>query len=189
MPRVGEVIENPAMGGRLHFRRLEREGAESILEFDFFLRPGGVIAVEHLHPHQEERFEVISGAMQGRVGGVPQTVVAGGTSTVPAGVAHAWWNVADHDAHLRVQFRPALLTAELFDTVFALARSGRSDGSGVPRLPERLAVLAAFPAELRPARMPALAHRIVVRALAPYGRRLRRNWCAPVVQPSISGEL
>jgi hypothetical protein len=41
--RVGDVIDNPAMGGRLQFRRMGTEIGEP-LEFDFFLRPGAVIA-------------------------------------------------------------------------------------------------------------------------------------------------
>jgi quercetin dioxygenase-like cupin family protein len=175
MPRVGDVIENPAMGARLRFRRIESGAGGSLLEFDFFLRPGGVIAVEHLHPQQEEYFEVISGAVEGHVAGRPQTVVAGGKSIVAAGVAHAWWNTADGETHLRVQFRPALQTAEFFETAFALARKHPTDDRGVPRFPDRLALLAAFPNEFRPAHMPALAHGIIVRALAPFGRRLRRR--------------
>jgi quercetin dioxygenase-like cupin family protein len=159
----------------MQFRCIESAAGASLLEFDFFLRPGGVIAVEHLHPHQEECFEVISGAVQGHVAGKRQTVVAGGKSIVAAGVAHAWWNAADGETHLRVQFRPALQTAELFETAFALARNNPTEGRGVPRFPDRLALLAAFPNEFRPARMPALAHGIVVCALAPLGRRLRRR--------------
>jgi quercetin dioxygenase-like cupin family protein len=162
------------MGARLHFRRIGSASASSLLEFDFYLRPGGVIAVEHVHPRQEERFGVISGAVEGHVAGDPQTVVAGGTSIVPAGVAHAWRNAVEGETHLRVQFRPALRTAELFETVFALGRDGCADGRGVPRLPQRLGLLATYPDELRPARMPAHVHRVLVRALAPFGRRLRR---------------
>lgn len=176
MARVGDVIENPAMGGSLHFRRIGSAADGSALEFDFFIQPGCVIAAEHLHPHQEERFEVIYGGVEGHVDGKPQTVAAGGTSIVPAGVPHVWWNATDGETLLRVQFHPALQTAELFETAFALARDGRTDGSGVPRLPDRLALLAAFPDEFRPARMPALLHHIVVRAFALFRRRpLRRR--------------
>ena len=179
MARVGDTIENPAMGARLRFRRIVREATDSLLEFDFFLRPGGVIAVDHVHPRQEERFEVISGAVRGHVAGEPQTVREGGTSVVGPGVAHAWRNAADGETHLRVQFRPALRTAEMFDAVFALARSGRADERGVPSLPERLGVLAAFAEEFRPAGMPALLHRALTCALAPFGRRLRRFQSTP----------
>jgi len=175
MARVGDVIENPAMGGRLIFREIGSETGESLLEFDFFLRPGGVIIAAHTHPHQEERFEVISGAVRGHVDGEPQSVAAGGKSVVAAGVEHAWWNAADVETHLRVQFRPALRTAEFFETAFALARDGRTNDSGVPRFPERFLLLGAYPKEFRPAGMPALVHRVAARILAPFGRRFMRR--------------
>jgi len=168
MASVGQTIENPAMGARLRFRRLVRGRDDSVLEFDFFLRPGGVIAVDHLHPRQEERFEVISGAVTGHVDGEPQTVRAGGTSVVSPGIAHAWRNAADGETHLRVQFRPALRIAELFETVFALGRAGRADECGVPRFPRRLAVLAAFGDEVRPAGMPRVVHRLLVLLFGPF---------------------
>jgi quercetin dioxygenase-like cupin family protein len=183
---VGDVIENPAMGGRLRFRRLGTAVGE-LLEVDFFIRQGGVIAVEHLHPHQEERFEVISGAVQGEVDGQPETVGSGGTSIIPAGVPHAWWNAADGETHLRVQFRPALQTASFFETAFALARAGATDHSGVPHFRERLAFLAAFPEEVRPAAMPARLHGLLVFVLAPFGRRLRRR--STPKPPQTPGEL
>ena len=168
-------IENPAMGARIRFRRLAIDTEGSLLEMDFFLRPGGVIATDHLHPGQEERFEVISGVMHGHVAGEAHVVSAGGSSVVAAGVPHAWSNAGDREAHLVVQFRPALETAEMFDTVFALAREGRTDHRGVPAMPHRLAMLAAFPREFRPAGMPSAVHRVLVTVFAPLGRRLRRR--------------
>jgi quercetin dioxygenase-like cupin family protein len=175
MPQVGDTIDNPAMGGRIEFRQLASASGGSLLEFDFFLRPGGLVIGEHMHPHQEERFEVISGAVEGQVDGESRTVVAGGESTIAAGVPHAWWNASDGETHLRVQFRPALQTAEFFDLAFELARNGRTDERGHPRFPERLWLLAAFPTEFRPVGMPVVVHRILVRALAPFGRRLLRR--------------
>lgn len=174
MAQAGDVIENPAMGARMHFRKLSRDTDGTLLEFDFFLEPGGVIAVDHLHPHQEERFEVISGAVSGHVGGEPQTLSRGRTSVVAPGVAHGWRNAATSETHLRVQFRPALRTEQLFETVFALAREGRAGHTGVPAFPERLIMLAAFSDELRPAGMPATVHRVLVCALAPFAKRWRR---------------
>jgi quercetin dioxygenase-like cupin family protein len=183
--QVPDVIRNPAMGARIAFRARSHDTAGALVEFDFFLRPGGVVATDHLHPHQEERFEVIAGQMAGHVGGRAQTLGPGGTSVVPPGVAHAWRNAGDEEAHLRVQFRPALRVEELFAVVFALGAEGRADARGVPALPLRLVMLAAFPDELRPAGMPAALHRIVVRALAPLGRRLRRRY-APAPDQDLS---
>ena len=175
MVRACDVIENPSMGARIRFVTVAEDSGGSLLEFDFFLRPGGVVATEHLHPQQEERFEVIAGLMSGHAGGREQTLGPGATSVVAAGVPHAWRNAGDGEAHLRVQFRPALDTEELFHTVFALGAHGRTDSCGVPVFPLRLTFLAAFPREVRPSGMPALMHRFVIRALAPSGRRLRRR--------------
>jgi quercetin dioxygenase-like cupin family protein len=175
MARAGQEIDNPAMGARIEFIRVARDTGGSLLEFDFFLRPGGVVATDHLHPHQDERFEVLSGAMHGHVGGRPQVVFAGEDSVVDAGVPHAWRNAGEGEAHLRVQFRPALDTEDMFEAVFALAREGRTDDHGVPTLRHRLAMLAAFPGEFRPAGMPRPVHRALVAAFAPLGRRLRRR--------------
>ena len=175
MARAGQEIDNPAMGARIRFVQVAGDTGGSLLEFDFFLKPGGVVATDHLHPHQDERFEVLSGAMQGHVDGQRHVVVAGQDSVVDAGVPHAWHNAGEGEAHLRVQFRPALDTEDMFDAVFALAREGRTDERGVPRLPHRLAMLAAFPREFRPAGMPLPVHRALVTLLAPLGRRLRRR--------------
>jgi quercetin dioxygenase-like cupin family protein len=174
---AGRDITNPAMGARVHFRTVSAESGGELLEVDFVLRPGGVIATDHLHPHQEEHFDVVSGGVVGHVGGVPRAVGRGGSSTVAPGVPHAWRNASDvEEVHLRVQFRPALNTEDFFDTVFALGRAGRADAAGVPRLPERLALLAAFPLEFRPAGMPAPLHAALVRVLAPWARRQTRRW-------------
>jgi quercetin dioxygenase-like cupin family protein len=175
MAHAGQEIDNPAMGARIRFRRVARDTGGSLLDLDFFLRPGGVIATDHLHPHQEERFEVLAGTMRGHVGERSHVVVAGQDSVVEAGVPHAWHNAGDGEAHLRVQFRPALDTEDMFQAVFALAREGRTDHRGVPRLAHRLAVLAAFPREFRPAGMPRPVHRVLVALFAPPGRRLRRR--------------
>jgi quercetin dioxygenase-like cupin family protein len=171
-----DVIVNPAMGARIEFRTRSRATGGSYVEFDFFLRPGGVIATDHLHPHQEERFEVIAGRVAGHVDGRPETLGPGGSSIVPAGVPHAWRNAGAEEAHLRVRFSPALRVEEFFGVVFRMGAEGRADARGVPVLPLRLVMLAAFPDELRPAGMPAPVHRVIVRALAPVGRRLRSSY-------------
>jgi quercetin dioxygenase-like cupin family protein len=172
MASTGQVIVNPAMGARIEFRTTAAGSDGALLEFDFFLAPGGVVATDHVHPKQDERFEVIAGAVRGHAGGRSQTLGPGDVSVVPAGVAHGWRNDGCDEAHLRVRFEPALRTEELFETVFALGAQGRTDRRGVPVPPLGLAMLAAFPDEVRPAAMPRLAHRLVVALAAPAGRRL-----------------
>jgi quercetin dioxygenase-like cupin family protein len=189
MATVPDVIVNPAMGARIEFRTRSRDTGGSYVEFDFFLRPGGVIATDHLHPHQEERFEVIAGHVAGHVGGRTQVLGPGGSSVVPAGVPHAWHNAGAEEAHLRVRFAPALRVEEFLAVVFRMGAEGRADARGVPVLPLRLVMLAAFPDELRPAAMPASVHGAIVRALAPIGRRVRSSYARRVRSVTATDQI
>ena len=178
MARVGDVIDNPSMGASIRFRQVpEGEGGE-LFEFDFFLEAGGIIAVDHLHPQQHESFQVISGAVVGHVGGAEKTLRAGEASSIAPGVVHGWRNGADEQTHLRVQFRPALKSADFFETVFAIGRAGRTDNTGVPLFPERFAIVAAFPKEFRPAGMPKVVHLLVRAVFAPFSARILRKYRA-----------
>jgi quercetin dioxygenase-like cupin family protein len=160
------------MRSRIVFRRTAQETERSLLEFDFFLAGRGVIAEEHLHPVQHERFEVIAGQVKGLVAGRARTAGPGDEVTVPPGVRHAWWNAGDETAHLRVQFRPALATETLFETFFALARSGRTDERGVPNLFWVAVLLTAHPNEMYPAFIPVPLLKALFTLTAPIGRAL-----------------
>jgi hypothetical protein len=131
------------------------------------LRPGGAVPIAHVHPVQTERFEVTAGTMRFRVG--LRTVVAGPGDVVevPPGVAHAFANDGEEDAHVLVEVRPALAMEEMFADVVALADAGRMTRRGMPRNLLDLAVLAR--------RYDAEAHAPVI------GRRLQRVLLAPLL--------
>lgn len=67
------------------------------MRFEYLIPPGFSIP-EHVHPRQEERHEVVSGILRGRVGGSEGTFVEGQRVTGPAGVPHAWRNPSDDGA-------------------------------------------------------------------------------------------
>jgi uncharacterized cupin superfamily protein len=72
---------------------------------------------DHVHPRQEERFEVLSGKLGLRVGGVERVLGEGEAITAPAGFAHAAWNASsDDEVHVLVDFRPALRTERALRT-------------------------------------------------------------------------
>ena len=55
----GDRLENPVTGEVLIFHRTAAQtDGESVL-VETILRPGGVVAAAHVHPHQSERFEVL----------------------------------------------------------------------------------------------------------------------------------
>ncbi len=61
MAQAGDVLENPATGERITFRRTAHETNGEMLEYEIVFRPAGFLAQEHLHPEQSERHEVIAG--------------------------------------------------------------------------------------------------------------------------------
>lgn len=122
---------------------------------EFGLAPGGVIAEEHIHPRQHERFEVLEGRMTGRVAGVDAAAQAGDCSEMNPGVPHCWWNGGEREARLIVEYRPALRTEEFFEWVFDMARRGLTDAHGIPRSYHKLTVLTRFPNEVIPVGLPA----------------------------------
>jgi quercetin dioxygenase-like cupin family protein len=164
------VIENPPMGGKLLFRQTGRETNGELLQFDFYLRPGGTIAREHVHPQQEERFEVISGNVRGRMGGEERTASPGDVVNTPPGLPHVWWNDSDEEVHLLVEFRPALETESFFRIVFGLARDGKANRQGLPKPLQMAVLLAAHPDEFYPAFPPVPVVKAFAFTLAPIGK-------------------
>jgi hypothetical protein len=63
MIHTGDLLENPVTGERLLFHRTSRDTRGEAVVFEAFVEPGGLVAATHLHPHQEERFAVVAGAV------------------------------------------------------------------------------------------------------------------------------
>ena len=96
----------------------------------------------NIHPRQEERHEVLSGTLWGRVGGQEQVFTKGQRVIGPAGVPHAWRNPSeDEERHIVSELRPPLRFETLFETAFGLARDGKTTKQGMPKNPLQLAVL------------------------------------------------
>jgi hypothetical protein len=69
-----------------------------------------------------------------RVDGHEQVLPAGESVNVPPGTPHTIWNAGDGEVHMLVEFRPALKTEGFFETMFGLARDGKTDRRGRPSL-------------------------------------------------------
>ena len=138
----GQTLENPVTGERFTFVETASTTDGELLAFDFALRPGGAVPISHVHPIQTERFAVVAGRMRFRVG--RRTVIAGPGDVIEVapGVRHAFANVGDEEARLRVEVRPALRMEEMFADVVAMAQAGRMNRRGLPRNLLDLAALA-----------------------------------------------
>jgi quercetin dioxygenase-like cupin family protein len=141
MIHAGDVIENPVTGERLVFRQTSRETNGEAVVLEAFVKPSGFVAAAHVHPHQEERFQVLRGTVGFQLGRKKQLAGPGQRITVPAGTAHKFWNAGDDEVHFVCEVRPALQFEQLIETMFGLANDGKTNKKGMPH-PLRLAVIA-----------------------------------------------
>lgn len=82
----------------------------------------------HLHPAQDERFEVLAGAMRTRIDGRDGTLAAGETLEIPRGTVHQMWNEREQPTVLIWRTLPAGRTLDWFREIAALQRGeGRAD--------------------------------------------------------------
>src|ERR687893_1232212 len=107
MAYAGQILENPASGERTVFHKTASDTEGQLLAFELLLTPDGHVPGAHVHPEQEERFEVVSGTMEFRLGLKKVVAGPGETVVVPAGAVHRFSNGGDETAHVRVEVRPA----------------------------------------------------------------------------------
>jgi quercetin dioxygenase-like cupin family protein len=170
MIHAGDSIENPVTGERLVFRQTSRETGGEAVVVETFVQPNGFVAAAHVHPSQEERFEVLRGSVGFKVGREKLVAGPGQRVTVPAGTPHRFWNAGDDVAHFVCEIRPALQFESLIETMFGLAGDGKTNRKGMPNL-LRLAVIAnAHFDTVRLPFPPAILQRIGLALGAPTGR-------------------
>ncbi|HMN28591.1 MAG TPA: cupin domain-containing protein, partial [Caldilineaceae bacterium] len=128
---------------------------------------------EHIHPLQEERFQVIAGTLRGRVAGKELTSGPGENVVVPKGTPHVWWNSGDDELHVLVEVRPALRFENFFETFFGLAQDGKVNAkTGLPNPFQLALMMRTFRNELVLAQPPRLVQTLLFGSLAPIGRLL-----------------
>lgn len=141
MITTGQTLRNSVTGETLVFRTTSADTNGERVVVETFVEPNGAVAAAHVHPAQEELFEILAGELQFRVG--KNTIVAkpGDRVLVPAGTAHRFENIGDETAHFVCEVSPALGFEQLIETMFSLAADGKVNRKGMPN-PLRLAVIA-----------------------------------------------
>jgi quercetin dioxygenase-like cupin family protein len=171
MAYAGQVIDNPVSGERIRFVQTAADTNGELLELDLELTPDGHVPGKHVHPEQEERFEVTSGRMKFTMGRKKIVAEPGDVVVVPAGTPHAFVNAGDGPASARVQVRPALRMENLLETAVALAEAGRTTRKGMPK-PLALALFTReFRREVQAAFPPVWVQRASLAPLAWMARR------------------
>lgn len=187
MAHTGQVLDNPVSGERITFRETAADTDGELLAIDLEIRPDGQVPGLHVHPLQEERFEVLSGTMRFKLDRKTIVAEAGDVVVVPAGARHKFANAGDETARARVEIRPALRMEQLFETAIALAEGGRTTKKGMPKPLDLALFVREFEQEVQGAFPPVWIQRATLAPLAWIARR--RGYAqryAPAADPAIA---
>ena len=99
--------------------------AFSPLVMEFFVPPGAMPTVAHVHPRQEEAYAVQEGTMEVFIGSSWSALEAGQSATVTAGTPHAFGHRSEAPVRFLNEHRPALRFEEYFRAVHGLSEAGK----------------------------------------------------------------
>lgn len=166
------MIENPVTGERAVVRVGTEESGGELLVADLYVRPGGAVAGEHVHPNIEESFTVVRGRVGLRIDGREPIAKLGERLRVPPGVAHDWWNAGEEEAHVVVEIQPGKRFEEMICNLFGLARDGKTNARGMPNPLQLVLIAREFEDVIVFTRPPLILQRLLFGVLAPVARAL-----------------
>ena len=141
MARAREKIYNPVQEDSIEFRQTAGDTGGELLSGEMVVSPRGGNQL-HVHPLQEEHFEVLFGIFGVQIGDERRSLGEGEEATVPPGTPHRWFNEDEQeDARILLELRPALNTETFFETLYGLARDGKTDKNGIPNLLQQAVTL------------------------------------------------
>jgi quercetin dioxygenase-like cupin family protein len=176
MAHAGDEIHNPVTGQRLRFLATAADTEGELFRAEGTFPPGGFAGVEHIHPHQDEHFEVLAGRAEFQVDGERHVFGAGETIDVPRGTRHTFSNAGEDEMRVMFEFRPGLDdTDRFYELYFAFAQQGRVNSKAMPGLLDIATVWAVTSEHAVLARPPARVQHALFRALAPIARIAERR--------------
>jgi hypothetical protein len=176
MVKTGDVIENPVTGETIEFLQTTEDTAGAWLQVLLTVKADDYIPVSYIRPKQNIRLVVKSGTLGLQINGLSRTLKANLEGMVSAGEPHVWWNDGVDDMKTLVEFHPALRTAEILTTLFALARAGKTNKKGAPSLLQLAVIARKYGDELYLASLPVWLQKLLFTPLAWIGQWL--GYCA-----------
>src|SRR5437879_13845675 len=107
MTSAGNTSHKPITGERLVCRKTARETGGQAVVIETFVQPDGFVAAAHVHPSQEERFEILRGSVGFKIGRNKLVAGPGQRLTGPAGTARKVWDAGGEDAPCVCEARSA----------------------------------------------------------------------------------
>ena len=172
MLKAGEVHENPVTGERGVIRVGTDTTGGELLIVDLYVRPGGAVMGEHIHPAMEERFTMLRGRVGFRIAGREAIAEPGVQLIVSPGTPHDWWNAGPEEALVRIEMRPAARFEAMIRNAFGLAQDGRVNKRGMPNLLQLAVFAREFADVMQFTRPPQIAQKMLFGLLTPLARLL-----------------
>ena len=169
MLRAGDQIQNARTGQRKKFLVTAEDSGGELLRQEENNPPGPFEPV-HVHPEQVSTAEVLSGSLLFIVKGREVRVNAGERHEIPANTPHTFRNDGKDVVEWIGEFRPALRSAEFFETYFVLSQRGELDEGGMPSLLQIALSVPFFAREIRLTSPPWAIQRLAFALLAPLAR-------------------
>ncbi len=170
MIRSGTTVTNGVTGERVTFLETASTTNGERLVFDNYIAAGTPGPPPHVHPLQEERFEVLDGQFFATLNREKRTFSAGQSFVVPPGAAHTFQALPNQDATFRVTLSPALDSEEFF---VGVTDAANRRGAGAPSLMQLAALQIGLTARFYLAGPPVWAQDILFRVLGRISRMLK----------------
>jgi mannose-6-phosphate isomerase-like protein (cupin superfamily) len=166
---------SPTLKSRLRIVVSTAQTQGQLVQVEFENQPQDIGPPYHVHPRQEERFQVIEGRLAFRLAGEQREIGPGETLVVPPNAPHTFWNPGMDPVRFTSEHRPALGFERFITTLYDLDDDGKADAAGVPSLLQLMVMLRARPGEEFIAGPPRIAQRIGAAVLGTVGGWLGRR--------------
>jgi quercetin dioxygenase-like cupin family protein len=170
MAKSGDVIENPLTGERFIVTKSAAETNGELLEGVLVFAPRAAGPMPHVHSIIEERVKVVAGTLKVKIDGEERTLHEGEEAIIKPGSPHALWNDSDEEIRFEVLATPALKLETFIETLFGLARDGKTNKKGMPSPLQAAVLIQEYSDEMQLADVPLFAQRLLATLVAPIGR-------------------
>ncbi|HWT23239.1 MAG TPA: SRPBCC family protein [Solirubrobacteraceae bacterium] len=165
MLKSGDVLEIPALGVRIEFRRTAAETGGEYTEFDVVGRPRGFLVQPHVHGRTTERMEVLEGSLAMTMNGRTQILAPGESISTPPGTPHRHVGAGKGSGRVRIEHRPAGRFEDFAQDLARMDRNGEISRIGLPKPVPGARFILEYMEDARGASPPPRVQRAVARTI------------------------
>lgn len=120
---AGRTFVDPELGLQVVVQTSAAESRGALLRVEYLTTKAGPPAEDHVHAQEQERVEVLTGAVHCRIDGRERLLGPGDVVVVPPGTPHAFWAGDAPESRAIGEFRPAGTMEQTLATLFREERA------------------------------------------------------------------